>query len=698
MPNVLDLSALGLGRVETVDGDLRIGDDGHAAGPHRLAAGPRRHRRPAPRGRARPLRLAHAPRHGHGGRRGRARRPRFGGGGGAPRPQRDLRGGAARRGRWRALPSGSSGIRRRTWAGRPAAVADDPGRAGRGGPRAGGRASVRTRAHGRRGHHLVRGREVRARPHRPHRPQRAAGAHPGGGGARRGQHRRRRRPAAVPRPDRGARAVPRRRPRARELSPRRRPRPGPPRARARHRPGARRAQGGAARGRVRSLPLRLPTELPYFTSGMVEMWLNGERRKARVEARTTLLDMLRGGRPARRQARLRDGRVRRLHGPAGRPSRVLLPHARPARGRPARRDGRGAGNAGRPASRAAGLRGHGGDPVRLLHAGHGAVREGPARRGAPAHRDGRPRRPGRLPLPLYGLRQAGGGGDAGGGAPPAPRRTARGRDHAGPQDDRPLRAPRGQRQAGHRARDLRGRHRGAGDAVRAHPPLAARPRPHRPHRRQPGPGHAGRRLRPDPRGRAARALHHRRPGLAGAVALRRGDARPQGALRRRSRGGGGRRRPRAGAARLRGHQGRVRGPARGPRPGAGHGRRGRPSSTTRPTPPGIKDPTRNLAAEIVAEVGSVERGLRGGGAGLRGDLPRPLRPAVVDRAPRHDHLARRGPSPDGPHLDPGPLPRPPHHRSPARASPSGASASSSRASAAASAASRRSSSRTSAGC
>jgi len=41
-------------------------------------------------------------------------------------------------------------------------------------------------------------------------------------------------------------------------------------------------------------PLRLPTELPYFTSGMVEMWINGERRKAGAEARTTLLDLLRG--------------------------------------------------------------------------------------------------------------------------------------------------------------------------------------------------------------------------------------------------------------------------------------------------------------------------------------------------------------------------------------------------------------------
>src|SRR5437660_1161850 len=41
------------------------------------------------------------------------------------------------------------------------------------------------------------------------------------------------------------------------------------------------------------VPLRLATELPYFTSGTVEMWANGERRKAHAEARTTLLDLLR---------------------------------------------------------------------------------------------------------------------------------------------------------------------------------------------------------------------------------------------------------------------------------------------------------------------------------------------------------------------------------------------------------------------
>src|SRR5438477_3875910 len=41
------------------------------------------------------------------------------------------------------------------------------------------------------------------------------------------------------------------------------------------------------------LPLRRPTELPYFTSGMVELWVNGDRRRAPAEARTTLLDVLR---------------------------------------------------------------------------------------------------------------------------------------------------------------------------------------------------------------------------------------------------------------------------------------------------------------------------------------------------------------------------------------------------------------------
>ena len=69
----------------------------------------------------------------------------------------------------------------------------------------------------------------------------------------------------------------------------------------------------------------------------------------------------------------------------------------------------------------------------------------------------------------------------------------------------------------------------------------------------------GRGLRAHAPGRPARALHHRRPGLARALALRRGDAGPQGPLRGRPRGGGGGGGPRAGAARLRGDRGRVRG-------------------------------------------------------------------------------------------------------------------------------------------
>jgi hypothetical protein len=89
-------------------------DDGRAPGRHRLAPGPRRNRRAPARGRARPLRVAHAPRHGDGGRRGRPRGPRLRGGGGAARPQRDLRGrppdGAARRAR----PSASSATPPRT--------------------------------------------------------------------------------------------------------------------------------------------------------------------------------------------------------------------------------------------------------------------------------------------------------------------------------------------------------------------------------------------------------------------------------------------------------------------------------------------------------------------------------------------------------------------------------------------------------
>jgi aerobic-type carbon monoxide dehydrogenase small subunit (CoxS/CutS family)/CO/xanthine dehydrogenase FAD-binding subunit len=41
------------------------------------------------------------------------------------------------------------------------------------------------------------------------------------------------------------------------------------------------------------LPARLPTALPYFTSGPLELTVNGARRRLDAEARTTLLDLLR---------------------------------------------------------------------------------------------------------------------------------------------------------------------------------------------------------------------------------------------------------------------------------------------------------------------------------------------------------------------------------------------------------------------
>src|SRR6185295_13679597 len=53
--------------------------------------------------------------------------------------------------------------------------------------------------------------------------------------------------------------------------------------------------------------------------------------------------------------------------------------------------------------------------VRLLHARDGAVRQGLDRRRPRADGGRRTRRPRRLSLPLHGLREARGGGDAGGG-------------------------------------------------------------------------------------------------------------------------------------------------------------------------------------------------------------------------------------------------------------------------------------------
>jgi len=57
-----------------------------------------------------------------------------------------------------------------------------------------------------------------------------------------------------------------------------------------------RASTAEAPPRVRPpLPPRLHTALPYFTSGTLELTVNGTRRRLPCDARTTLLDLLRGG-------------------------------------------------------------------------------------------------------------------------------------------------------------------------------------------------------------------------------------------------------------------------------------------------------------------------------------------------------------------------------------------------------------------
>ena len=58
------------------------------------------------------------------------------------------------------------------------------------------------------------------------------------------------------------------------------------------------ARGGRPQDPPRArpaLPARLPSALPYFTSGPVELVVNGARRRLECEARTTLLDLLRRG-------------------------------------------------------------------------------------------------------------------------------------------------------------------------------------------------------------------------------------------------------------------------------------------------------------------------------------------------------------------------------------------------------------------
>ena len=152
---------------------------------------------------------------------------------------------------------------------------------------------------------------------------------------------------------------------------------------------------------------------------------------------------------------------------------------------------------------------------------------------------------------------------------------------------------------------------------------------------------ARRGVRPDPRGRATRAVHDGGAGLPGAVALRHGDARPEGALRGRPRGRGGRGGPRVAERPARRSRSSTRCCRRSSTPRRPWSPAPR-SSTTSPTPrasttPRATSPRRSWPRWATSSAAS----------------PRPtrvfeatyrvaLRPAVLDRAARRHLLARRG--------------------------------------------------------
>ena len=170
-----------------------------------------------------------------------------------------------------------------------------PRRPPRRGARAGGDPAVPAPPRGGGGHHHVLGREARPGAARRHRPRHAARAGDRGGGPARADGGRGRRAGARGRPrsaatppsatDAWATAEERRRI-ARPLA-RRALRPG-----ARARPAA--GGPGAAAPPRPLLPHRAPAPMPYFTSGRLELTVNGRVVRAEAEARTTLLDLLRG--------------------------------------------------------------------------------------------------------------------------------------------------------------------------------------------------------------------------------------------------------------------------------------------------------------------------------------------------------------------------------------------------------------------
>ena len=133
-------------------------------------------------------------------------------------------------------------------------------------------------------------------------------------------------------------------------------------------------------------------------------WRGAQR--ARRHARHAARAAARPARPHRHQGRLRQRQLRHLHGAGGRRAGQCLPDAGARGAGPRHRHHRGPRARRRAASDAAGARRARRHAMRLLHAGHRAVRQGAARRATREPSEARhPPRHRRQPVPLHRLRQ-----------------------------------------------------------------------------------------------------------------------------------------------------------------------------------------------------------------------------------------------------------------------------------------------------
>ena len=202
-----------------------------------------------------------------------------------------------------------------------AARARHPGSARRRGPRARGRAAVAAARRLRRRHHDPLGGQARAREDRRDRPRRPAGSRAGRrvearAHLRRGRRARERRLARGRATCRSGATPWRAPPRADAWPGRSRCARCAPRSRA---PGAD-LPASAPRARP-ALPPRAPAPLPNFTSGRVELQLNGRATRLEAEARTTLLELLRSAGVYGAKSGCGSGQLRRVRGAARRAAR-----------------------------------------------------------------------------------------------------------------------------------------------------------------------------------------------------------------------------------------------------------------------------------------------------------------------------------------------------------------------------------------